>query len=973
MIPSQTTTEINDPDRDTGIRLDQEVARDRLREESGKPVQPAGEPVQVASATGAIGKFLKGAFSDDNPTMDLFRRGQESSIPRASPEQAQSLREVLDTAAPIQVDPAHPRAGVSGINLARVHPGVDPNAPLRTRETAEDVQIMLEETAMPDPGAAPRTWASIKDDLSDPMVAIKELRKSLGVAPNALWNDKQLYNAANYMATLGQSLSEQTAKIKNLGMDVTDADLLKFQQTLSAFQGLALTIKGKRREAARALAVNRHIGDVLDAGAALDPVKVAEVMSIQGGPDAVRKKQEILASLLEETGGTLTIKQVDSFTEKTWGRKAVDNLIYVWKSMLLSHPGTHAVNFTSNAATQFYETVAVRGMAAAMSVVNRAGEAAVRKITRGKFAPVRDPGDMVYWDEPMVEAWAAASGLNDAIKSAGTAWKTGQTNFGVDKADVGSDQMDVGLVNLPFNALRAMDEMSKTMIYRKSMYSSVHRIARGEGLKGKEFKARVDELLTDPPPEIHDAAVERAKYETYTQEHRVNQPGDTALGQASAMIQKFRKDHFLVEFLIPFLNTPTNIVDFAIGNSALAPLTKTWRTEFAAGGARRDVAMGRLAMGSIITATVWQMHASGAITGAGPKNYEQRRTLEKTGWQPFSIRFGDTYIPYNRVGAQFGMVLGATASLMDGIQYSRTGGDNPASDPIVLALNLAIAMGKFAEEIPMLQGIGAIGDAMEMGVQSDDLGRFISSFAPNLLRVPTTLAGEDTNRAVHTEQFGASLLQNVLRKTPVLSQDLPPRRYWDGSPKISEGGMLVDAIGMFRVTTAKEDRATDALVQQGIGVSEPDHMVNLGGLQIDLLELDNQAGHVYDSFIKHVGEQRRIAVNMVLEMDEYQEADKGFQGTAYLMLQRALSAGRTAGLGMFIQDMVEQASDPDSKMTPAARATVGDLESFAERIVDAIDYDTLDALRETPEGQFLGRIKGDPSAAGIRVPPGPRF
>jgi hypothetical protein len=63
-------------------------------------------------------------------------------------------------------------------------------------------------------------------------------------------------------------------------------------------------------------------------------------------------------------------------------------------------------------------------------------------------------------------------------------------------------------------------------------------------------------------------------------------------------------------------------------------------------------------VGSLIGATVVMMVQQGLITGSGPKDPGEREALYRTGWQPYSIKVGEKYVPYGwnePMGSVFGM------------------------------------------------------------------------------------------------------------------------------------------------------------------------------------------------------------------------------------------------------------------------------------------------------------------------------
>src|SRR3546814_3628311 len=46
-----------------------------------------------------------------------------------------------------------------------------------------------------------------------------------------------------------------------------------------------------------------------------------------------------------------------------------------------------------------------------------------------------------------------------------------------------------------------------------------------------------------------------------------------------------------LKLILPFVRTPTNLIKFAGERSPFAPMMESWRKDFAAGGARRDLAL----------------------------------------------------------------------------------------------------------------------------------------------------------------------------------------------------------------------------------------------------------------------------------------------------------------------------------------------------------------------------------------------
>src|SRR3546814_14591197 len=79
-----------------------------------------------------------------------------------------------------------------------------------------------------------------------------------------------------------------------------------------------------------------------------------------------------------------------------------------------------------------------------------------------------------------------------------------------------------------------------------------------------------------------------------------------------------------LKLILPFVRTPTNLIKFAGERSPFAPMMESWRKDFAAGGARRDLALAKVMVGSGIGAAIAELAAQGVITGSEPKDRNRK-------------------------------------------------------------------------------------------------------------------------------------------------------------------------------------------------------------------------------------------------------------------------------------------------------------------------------------------------------------
>src|SRR3546814_5441994 len=81
-----------------------------------------------------------------------------------------------------------------------------------------------------------------------------------------------------------------------------------------------------------------------------------------------------------------------------------------------------------------------------------------------------------------------------------------------------------------------------------------------------------------------------------------------------------------------------------------------------AGGARGDLAIAKVMVGSGVGAVIAELAAKGVITGSAPSDDNQRRLMLANGWQPYSITIGGQYYSYRRLDP-FAMTFGTAADL----------------------------------------------------------------------------------------------------------------------------------------------------------------------------------------------------------------------------------------------------------------------------------------------------------------------
>tara|TARA_R110002050_G_scaffold113963_3_gene229183 strand:+ start:282 stop:2984 length:2703 start_codon:yes stop_codon:yes gene_type:complete len=599
-------------------------------------------------------------------------------------------------------------------------------------------------------------------------------------------------------------LQESADNLRNMALKVQagEGDVnfqLKFRQAISSHVGIQQAVAGMAADSGRALNAWRiPVGADMGQGSSIYRTQLQTAVDKYGGEKAISKLADVILDSKDLT-------QVTARLEKAHFANSTDLVLEYWINSLLSSPATHVVNMSSN--------LLVSGLA----VPERFLAATFGKIFR------TDEG--IEYGEAVAQMYGHAAGMRDGFRLAYKSLKTGETSdpamkyearkynaFSAENIDhMGGALFDIKagssvakgvdffgdwVIRLPSKFLGAEDEFFKSVGYRMELNSLAYRTAKGEGLEGAEFGARVRELIENPTEEIHLGAVDASKYQTFTND----------LGDSGKAAQKFINNFPPAKIILPFVRTPTNIIKYTAHRT---PFNKQMWADVQAGGVKRDVALARMSMGSSALFMGYEMALSGKITGRGPANKEHRDALRLTGWQPYS--YVDTegkYYSFNRLDP-VGMFLGLAADTAEVIQY----GDDLDSMEYAMAAISAVASN--VQNKSYMEGISNFVKA------ADDMERFgpayverlVASFTP-----ATSLVGQIERTIDPTINEVNSIYDKIASRTPYLSADLPPRRNIFGKPIILQGGLGWDFVSPVYTSKSENDPVADEIVRQEAGV-----------------------------------------------------------------------------------------------------------------------------------------------------------
>ena len=847
--------------------------------------------------------------------------------------------------------PTEKRTDERNINIERHHEGAmqgSPDVLLEQMESADDVARLLEASAKVQGLAeGPRTHEELAAATETPEQVRGILKDVFDADPKTIGalTDVQLLAGRRMMGTLGQEVAELANMISNGKHD--PETLLLYQKKGEAFMALQAFMQGKVKEAARALSQQRMIAETLESS---QIGNIADFMQMGSGlrtPEDVVRHAELTKKHVDKHGSEEGMVKGFQPQFRDYFKLGVE----YWQNNILSGVETHAVNFIGSPTVALYEGLLVRPTAHAIGMTRQAFNLFEPKLPQNATIEQMELynkrkaayDERITMQEHSARLAGATIGLRDGMTSFVKAITTGQSQFGPEKGEEIRGAMHkvfgyhfgpagetaAAAMTGSFRMLTAEDGFWKTNVFRTEFTALAARDAYAKGLDVNEH---INDVLTNPQdhPELYEQAMHYSRKYTFTETDR---PG--LLGDLARTTKKFLTNHPYMKFIVPFVDTPVNLVHYAAENSILGPATAHLREEFAAGGARADIAAARVTVGAAVMAGTLEAYDLGLITGTGPDKWEDKQAREMTGWQGESLYIAGEYYGVSRTDPLAMTIFGIVNNL-DKAKYARE-----EQDVLTSTVGAILSTGQHALDATFMRGMN---DFLNVLKGNKDVKGYIANFVPgmvpysNLIKTAQKIEDPQPRRISKDKQFenewGYLLKQKVKSGIPGLASDLRPARYWDGSMKMPKNGVPVSQMtaydkienAMFPIKSTKpqpRDLATEALLENDAVPREPQPVITLGNVQFSLLTLDDGTGKLYDAYIREVGKQRRDMVNQILKTDEYKEMNAGYNSERQRLLKRGIANAQKAGLSIFLDEILPQWVTQNKQSANALALTLG--------------------------------------------------
>lgn len=313
--------------------------------------------------------------------------------------------------------------------------------------------------------------------------------------------------------------------------------------------------------------------------------------------------------------------------------------------------------------------------------------------------------------------------------------------------------------------------------------------ATAPNLTGLSFANRVAEIKQSPPIDMVQSAHDEALGAVL-----MKRP---AYGGAQSHLAALVNNSLPLKLAMPFMQVGMNILEEGVVKSSpLAVFSQAIRDDMGGknGEVARTQAYARIMVGTGVAAGVVGLAAQGIITGGGPSDPRELALKEATGWKAYSVRIGDTYIPFRKYLGPLGPLVGGAANMYEI-------GHLMSDDHYGKAAVAAIA--GFTEVVANETWMSGLAKLTDLAKHADTNGeRYLRDLALDF--VPGAIGLSQTARMTDQYQREVHSWTDALRnKLPGLSQGLYPQRDWAGRP--------IDSHTMMSPSVDKQDRTTAAM------------------------------------------------------------------------------------------------------------------------------------------------------------------
>lgn len=553
--------------------------------------------------------------------------------------------------------------------------------------------------------------------------------------PGDAWNAEEVTAIRGTLRAKTDDVLEAATLAKAENSTVNQARLLDALMEQARVQEI---VHGVTAESGRALRAFRQ--EAFDAATAGDNRKLEELLRRVGG----RARLSEIADALTDPAILDDPVKVANLIRNVTKPKAGDYLTELWINSILSGPKTHLVNSLSNMANAAMSPIE-RGIAAAVDV---------------PLSRLQGRSRARFFEEVSADISGALSGIDEGVRAAVTTLRNGITPAQASKWEfrpTAFKGVKGRIIRAPGTALEAADSLFYSINHQAALNANIVRQAKTEGLKGSALVDRIADLKLNPTQTILKQSADMAEYRLFRKEP----------GKVVASLMAARDSVPGARFVVPFLRTPANLLQFGLERSPIGVLNPSLWHNLANKSPEAADQIARIFVGSSIAAGIASQVANGniEITGAAPESEAERDRFYREGKLPFAIKVGGHWIQYQRL-EPWNQALSQVAAVVDAVRNN----DNKTANEVGQQAIFSIGKGFISQTY--MSGIADFFDAVEYPERS--LGRYGQRQATGFLPFSSALrtAAQMTDPTFRQPR---TLVEAFQANIPGLSEQVPPK------------------------------------------------------------------------------------------------------------------------------------------------------------------------------------------------------
>jgi hypothetical protein len=442
---------------------------------------------------------------------------------------------------------------------------------------------------------------------------------------------------------------------------------------------------------------------------------------------------------------------------------------------MLSSPQTHVVNVTSNAIQAGLLAPATRGAEAAVDFVTSLVPGQQREVFF-REVPAYVRGSINAFGDAKTQAYNVLTGK-----------KFGQNP---DLRYLPTGHWTTSKLQVIPRAMEAMDTFFQSLI------------------KGGESSAQVLRSRLSGVPiseqEVAKRAADLAQYSVFRQGLRPKGQGVAlnAIDDVTAAVMNMRKNVPGTKWMIPFIQTPMNILKQGVEYSPLGVLTIP-------GSEQKKLQVAKTFIGSMVTLAAWEAVSRTDSTWAAPTDPEEKELFYASGRKPYSIRIGDKWVSYSRIGVPAYPIAMAAAAKWN-FEQDPDRFDQSTSDKMKQTL---LDLSEFFTDQSYVQGIKTMTNLFDEGYEGQSArSQLASGPAKQVIPLSSLVGWVNRNFIDPVYRKAKTSTEQIKATLPILSSQLEAYTTPEGVPS-ERPGTLFSALSPVAITPA-EDKYDERILQE---------------------------------------------------------------------------------------------------------------------------------------------------------------